>query len=86
MERRTFGRAGFDVPVVGMGTWATFDVGDDELPSRRAIVETALEHGATLFDSSPMYGRAEHPRGGIRSSRRSSGTAVAWISTRYTTS
>lgn len=59
MERRAFGRAGFDVPVVGMGTWATFDVGDAELPSRRAIVETALQRGANVFDSSPMYGRAE---------------------------
>lgn len=59
MERRAFGKAGFDVPVVGMGTWKTFDVDDDELASRREIVRTALTSGANLFDSSPMYGRAE---------------------------
>lgn len=59
MERRAFGKAGFDVPVVGMGTWKTFDVGDEELPSRMTIVQAALAAGANLFDSSPMYGRAE---------------------------
>ena len=59
MERRAFGRAGFEVPVVGMGTWKTFDVEDGQLASRERIVEVALEDGANLFDSSPMYGRAE---------------------------
>jgi aryl-alcohol dehydrogenase-like predicted oxidoreductase len=59
MERRRFGKAGFDVPVVGMGTWKTFDVDDTQLPSRQRIIETALDGGANLFDSSPMYGRAE---------------------------
>ncbi len=81
MEQRAFGRAGFDVPVVGMGTWATFDVGDDELPSRRAIVETALEHGANLFDSSPMYGRAERLLARALGSRR----AEALIATKVWT-
>lgn len=59
MQRRRFGRAGFDVSVVGMGTWKTFDVDDREVASRRHIVGAALDSGATLFDSSPMYGRAE---------------------------
>jgi len=38
-----------------MGTWRTFDTTDD----RRPIVEAALSVGIDLFDSSPMYGRAE---------------------------
>ena len=59
MHTRAFGRAGFEVPVVGMGTWATFDVGAEGLESRRAIVAAALDAGANAFDSSPMYGRAE---------------------------
>jgi aryl-alcohol dehydrogenase-like predicted oxidoreductase len=38
-----------------MGTWRTFDTADD----RRPLVETAIDSGIDLFDSSPMYGRAE---------------------------
>ena len=58
MERRDL--AGLAVPVIGMGTSETLDVADDELPSSRAVVASALQHGTTFFDSSPMYGRAEH--------------------------
>jgi aryl-alcohol dehydrogenase-like predicted oxidoreductase len=38
-----------------MGTWRTFDTDAD----RRTLVTAALEAGIDLFDSSPMYGRAE---------------------------
>jgi len=38
-----------------MGTWRTFDTGED----RRPLVEVAISSGIDLFDSSPMYGRAE---------------------------
>jgi diketogulonate reductase-like aldo/keto reductase len=43
-------------PVVGLGTWATFD--DDEQLARD-VVGVALEAGCRLVDSSPMYGGAE---------------------------
>jgi aryl-alcohol dehydrogenase-like predicted oxidoreductase len=60
LERRPFGRGGIDVPVVGMGTWKTFDVrGARAERERRAIVDAALESGTTVFDTSPMYGDAE---------------------------
>lgn len=60
MERRPFGRAGFDVPAVGVGTWSTFDVrGPKPEADARARVREALAVGANLFDSSPMYGEAE---------------------------
>jgi len=55
VERRTLGRSGISVPALGMGTWRTFDTGDDRAP----LVEAALAAGIDLFDSSPMYGRAE---------------------------
>jgi aryl-alcohol dehydrogenase-like predicted oxidoreductase len=55
MERRLLGRTGLSVPVIGMGTWRTFDTRED----RSQIVDEALAAGITLFDSSPMYGRAE---------------------------
>ncbi|HEU0092396.1 MAG TPA: aldo/keto reductase, partial [Vicinamibacteria bacterium] len=60
MEVRTLGRSGLQVPVVGMGTWRTFDVTGAAAEERcRAIVSAALGDGARLFDTSPMYGRAE---------------------------
>jgi aryl-alcohol dehydrogenase-like predicted oxidoreductase len=55
VERRTLGRNGIEVPVIGMGTWKTFDTDDDRVP----IVDEALAAGVDLFDSSPMYGKAE---------------------------
>jgi aryl-alcohol dehydrogenase-like predicted oxidoreductase len=55
MERRRLGRSGLEVPAIGMGTWRTFDTDED----RRHIVDEALAAGIDLFDSSPMYGRAE---------------------------
>jgi diketogulonate reductase-like aldo/keto reductase len=38
-----------------MGTWQTFDAAEDQT----AIVDEAISAGMNLFDSSPMYGRAE---------------------------
>jgi aryl-alcohol dehydrogenase-like predicted oxidoreductase len=59
MERRTFGRTGVELPVVGLGTWATLDLPDDEQHVADDVVGTAFATGTTLVDSSPMYGRAE---------------------------
>jgi aryl-alcohol dehydrogenase-like predicted oxidoreductase len=43
-----------------MGTWRTFDVaGAAAQEQRTALVAGALQGGARLFDSSPMYGQAE---------------------------
>jgi aryl-alcohol dehydrogenase-like predicted oxidoreductase len=60
LERRQLGKTGMQVPVVGMGTSITFDVaGAKAQENSTAIVTEALAAGADLFDSSPMYGRAE---------------------------
>jgi diketogulonate reductase-like aldo/keto reductase len=61
MEDRRFG------PVVGLGTWATFD-GDRGLA--RAVVSAALAAGTRVFDSSPMYGGAEQSLGEALEGRR----------------
>jgi len=55
VERRRLGQSALTVPVIGMGTWRTFDTDED----RRPLVEAAINSGIDLFDSSPMYGRAE---------------------------
>jgi aryl-alcohol dehydrogenase-like predicted oxidoreductase len=70
MERRALGDSGLQVPVVGVGTWQTFDPGrraGDPVPDR---VSEALEAGANLFDSSPMYGAAEQLLGRALEGRR----------------
>jgi aryl-alcohol dehydrogenase-like predicted oxidoreductase len=53
--------AGPTVPVIGMGTSETFDTTDQRLVD--SVVSAALDAGSTLFDSSPMYGRAEERLG-----------------------
>lgn len=50
MEERRLG------PVVGLGTWQTFD-GDAALAGE--VVGAALDAGCRVVDSSPMYGGAE---------------------------
>ena len=64
MEQRKFGRTNAAVPVVGMGTWKTFDVrGAAVERDRHAILNEAVEAQATFVDSSPMYGEAERVLG-----------------------
>ena len=47
--------------MVGLGTWKVFNVTPPEDKSRcRKVVDVAFERGTRLFDSSPMYGHAEH--------------------------
>jgi len=49
------------LPLLGLGTWQSFDVGTG--PADRAPVQEVLraftDQGGTLVDSSPMYGKAE---------------------------
>ena len=53
--------SGVQLPVIGMGTWITFNVGNDEaLRAQRAhVLRTFLDGGGALIDSSPMYGSSQ---------------------------
>jgi aryl-alcohol dehydrogenase-like predicted oxidoreductase len=62
---RPIPRTGEKLPVVGLGTWQTFDVGDGAA-ERKAVLEVLtkfLAAGMKVIDSSPMYGRAEEVTG-----------------------
>ena len=49
------------IPAIGMGTWITFNVGEDaDLRRRRLeILRTFFARGGGMIDSSPMYGSAQ---------------------------
>jgi len=53
--------SGEKIPVIGMGTWLTFDVGDDEAAraTRVQVMQAFFDQGGALIDSSPMYGSAQ---------------------------
>jgi diketogulonate reductase-like aldo/keto reductase len=53
--------SGEQIPVVGLGSWITFNVGDDpELRDECAAVMRAFfREGGRLIDSSPMYGSSQ---------------------------
>ena len=59
--------SGEAIPVVGLGTWRTFDVGT--APAERAPLRTVLQRfvelGGRVIDSSPMYGTAESVAGDL---------------------
>jgi diketogulonate reductase-like aldo/keto reductase len=56
--------SGEALPVIGVGTWQTFDVGND--PAVRAPLREVLKLlNRNLIDSSPMYGSSETVAGDL---------------------
>jgi len=76
---------GEHIPAIGMGSWITFDVGDnDKLRlQRRQVLETFFNHGGTVIDSSPMYGSSEAVIGealkNIRHKKKIFAATKVWI-------
>ncbi len=82
MEERPLGRSGLRLPVIGMGTWRTFDVRDaDGERAATSVVDAALAAGVRLMDSSPMYGAAEAVLGRALDGRRD----LAFVATKVWT-
>lgn len=58
---KTIPASGESLPIIGMGSWITLNVGND--PALRAarlkVVQTFFDEGGGMIDSSPMYGSAE---------------------------
>lgn len=58
---------GEKIPVVGLGTWQTFDVstGPQNVDPLKEVLRTLLSRGGKVIDSSPMYGRSERVVGDL---------------------
>ena len=61
MLRRPIPRSGERIPVIGLGTYQTFNVGSGaaERAPLRDVLREFVRHGGSVIDSSPMYGRSE---------------------------
>ena len=61
MLRRPIPRASESLPVIGLGTWQTFDVGSAESVRAplRDVLRELVRSGGNVVDSSPMYGQSE---------------------------
>jgi len=61
MRTRPIPASGEPLPVVGLGTWQSFDVGDDSgaRGPLREVLSLFAAAGARVVDSSPMYGTSE---------------------------
>jgi diketogulonate reductase-like aldo/keto reductase len=58
---RAIPSSGEQLPVVGLGTWITFNVGSDATARARCVqvLRAFLDGGGSVVDSSPMYGSSQ---------------------------
>ena len=65
--KRAIPSSGELLPVIGMGTSRTFNVGagQAERAPLAEVLKTFFGHGGTVIDSSPMYGSAEEVLGDL---------------------
>jgi diketogulonate reductase-like aldo/keto reductase len=67
MQTKKIPSSGAMLPVIGMGTWQTFDVGTTS--AERGPLQEVLQEfaalGGKLIDSSPMYGKSEMVAGDL---------------------
>lgn len=68
---RSIPRSGEALPLVGLGSWITFNVGNDAAARERCadVMQAFFAGGGRLVDSSPMYGSSQDVIGhGLRRS------------------
>ena len=79
-------RSGEAVPVIGLGTWITFNVGNDRVARDACadVMRAFFAAGGRMIDSSPMYGSSQDVIGhGLRQLNRPASLFAAdkvWIS------
>src|SRR3954452_3597307 len=61
MHARPIPSSGEALPVIGCGTWRTFDVGPSvaDRAELDEVLRTLFAAGGSVIDSSPMYGSSE---------------------------
>src|SRR5262249_50865217 len=59
--KRAIPSTGEEIPAIGLGTWITFNVGNDDAQRGvcTQVMQTFFDRGGALIDSSPMYGSSE---------------------------
>ncbi|SAK64188.1 aldo/keto reductase [Caballeronia calidae] len=67
MHKRPIPSTNEGLPVIGCGTWRTFDVGDDAARRRElaGVLRVLFGAGGSVIDSSPMYGSSEAVAGAL---------------------
>ena len=57
--------SGEKIPVIGMGSSGTFEVGDNQKVREKLtkVLQTFFDQGGTVIDTSPMYGSSEQVLG-----------------------
>jgi diketogulonate reductase-like aldo/keto reductase len=60
-ESKAVPSSGEQLPLVGLGSWITFNVGDDAVARRACgdVIAAFAHSGGRLIDSSPMYGSSQ---------------------------
>ncbi|MBV9492871.1 MAG: aldo/keto reductase [Acidobacteria bacterium] len=66
MNTRNIPKTGEAIPVIGLGTWQTFDVSASATKPLGEVLDAFTAAGGKVIDSSPMYGRAEERVGDLR--------------------
>jgi diketogulonate reductase-like aldo/keto reductase len=64
MTQRAIPSSGEKLPVIGLGTWQTFDVGSDRA-AREPLRQVLKIFSGKMIDSSPMYGSSESVAGDL---------------------
>src|SRR5690606_20196361 len=89
ISKRKIPSTGELLPVVGLGTWQTFDVGsnDNERKQLKEVLTLMKEKGGTVIDSSPMYGTSEEVVGNLTTELKIQNhffyATIVWTSGRY---
>jgi diketogulonate reductase-like aldo/keto reductase len=63
MSTRKIPSTGEAIPVIGLGTWQTFDVSASAYAPLEEVLREFGALGGRMIDSSPMYGRSEEVAG-----------------------